>query len=69
MGSFNRKSELRKGEKIVKPITSNEKCNVTNGTQLSLFTEFWGNNFALVILTAQADSLPTDAKELLNDNV
>ena len=31
---------------------------------MSLVTEFWGK---LRILTSEADSLPTDAKELLND--
>ena len=56
MGFFNRRVNR-----------SNEKFNVTNDPQLSLLTEFWGNNNADVILTAETDSLPTDAKELLND--
>ena len=67
MGSFNRKSEFRKAENIDKSISSNEKFNVTNDPQFSFLTEFFGNNYAHVILTAEADSLPTDAKELLND--
>ena len=67
MGSFNKKSEFRKAENIDKPISSNEKFNVTNDPHLSLLPEFWENDHAHVILTAEADSLPTDAKELLND--
>ena len=67
MGSFNRKSEFRKAENIDKPISGNEMFNVANDPYLSLLTEFWGNNCAHVILTAEADSLPTDAKESLND--
>ena len=34
---------------------------------MPLLREFLGNNYAYVILTAEADSLPTDAKELLDD--
>ena len=67
MGSFNRKGEFRKAEKMDKPISSNKKFKVTNDPQLSLLREFWGNNHAHVILTAEADSLPTDVKELLDD--
>ena len=67
MGSFNRKSEFRKAENINKPISSKEKFNVTNDPQLSLPTEFWGNNYAHAILTAEADSLLPDAEELLSD--
>ena len=52
---------------MYKPICSTEKFSVTNDPQLSLLTEFWENNYAHVILTAEADSLPTDAKELLDD--
>ena len=42
----------------------------TSPTTLSChFSEnFGGNNYAHVILTAEADSLPTDEKELLDDN-
>ena len=43
-----------------------EKFNVTNDPQLSL-QRILGNNHADVILTAEADSSPTDAMELLND--
>ena len=43
-----------------------DKFNVTSDPQLSLLTEFWRNNYAHVILTAEADSLPTDEKELLD---
>ena len=67
MGSFNRKNEFWKAENMDKPISPNEKFNVTNDPQLSLLTELWGNNCAHVILTAEADSLPTDEKELLDD--
>ena len=51
-----------------KPISPNEKFNVTNEPQLSHLAEFWGNNCAHVILTAEADSLPTDEKELFHDS-
>ena len=34
---------------------------------MSLLREFWGNNHAHVILTSEADSLPTDDKKLLED--
>ena len=44
------------------------KSTTFNDPQLSLVTEFWGNNYAHVILTEEADSSPTDARELLNDN-
>ena len=64
---FNRKGEFRKVENIDKPISSNERFNVTNEPHISLLTEFWRNNNAHVILTAEADSLPTDAKELFHD--
>ena len=68
MGSFNRKSEFREAENMCKPVSPNEKFNVTNDPQLSLLREFWGNNYAHVILTGEADSLPTDEKELLGDH-
>ena len=64
MGFVNKKSEFRKAENIDMPISPNERFNLTN---LSLLREFWGNNYAHVILTAEADSQPTDAKELLHD--
>ena len=64
MGSFNRKSEFRKPENLNKPITRGEKFNVAD---LSLLRELWRNNYAHVILTAKADSLPTDARQLLED--
>ena len=67
MGSYNRKSEFRKAENKDKPISSNERCHVTSDPQLSLLTEFWGNNYAHVILTSESDSQPTDEKELLYD--
>ena len=64
MGSFHKESEFRKAGNIDKPISSREKFNVTNDPHLSLLTEFWGNNHAHVILTEEADSLPTDANKL-----
>ena len=63
MCSFNWKSEFRKAENLDNPITKGEKFNVD---ELSLLTEFWRNNDAHVILTPEADSLPTDEKKLLN---
>ena len=67
MGSFNKKSEFREAENIDNPISSDEKFNDTTDFQWSLLTEFWRNNYAHVILTAEAASFRTDAKELLND--
>ena len=67
MGPFNRKSEYRKAENMYKPVSPIEKFNVTNDPQLSFLREFWGSNYAHVFLTAEADSLPTDEKELLDD--
>ena len=64
MGSFNWVGEFRRPENLNKPITKGEKFNVAH---LTLLRELWGNNYALVILTAEADSLPTDEKELLED--
>ena len=64
MGSFNQKSEFQRPENLNKPISKGEKLNVAD---LSLLREFWGNNYANVILIAEADSLPTDDKELLED--
>ena len=60
MGSFNRNTEFQKPENLNKPITEGEKSNVA---ELSLLKEFWRNNFAHVILTAEADSLPQDSKK------
>ena len=40
MGSFSKKSEFRKAENIDKPISPNERFNVTNDPHLSLLTEF-----------------------------
>ena len=45
-------------------MTKGEKFNVAD---LSHLRAFWGNNFAHVILTAEADSLSTDAKQFLQD--
>ena len=64
MGSFNQKSEFGKAENLVKPVTPHEKFNVA---VLSLLIEFWGNHHAHVILTAEAEDLPTDEKKLLDD--
>ena len=64
MDSFNRKSEFQRPENLNKPITKGEKFNVAD---LSLLREFWGNNCAHVIVTAEADSLPTDARQLFDD--
>ena len=44
-----------------------KRFNVTNDRHLSRLTELWGNNYAHVILTSEADSLPLDEKELLDD--
>ena len=52
---------------MYKPVSPQEKFSATNDPQLSLLREFWENNYAHVILTAKADSLPTDEKELLDD--
>ena len=67
MGSFNRKSEFRKAENMYKPVSPNDKFNVTNDPQPSLLRELWGNNYKYVIQTAEVESLPTDEKELLDD--
>ena len=66
MGSFNRKNEFRRVENMHKPFPPQEKFNVADDVQLPLLREFWGNNYAHVILTAEADSLPTDEKELID---
>ena len=62
MGSFNRKSEFWKPENLSKPITNGEKFHVAD---LSRLTEFWVNDYAHVIMTA--DNRPTDAKQLFED--
>ena len=62
--SFNRKSEFRKPGNLNKPITKSEKINIA---ELSLLSEFLGNSYAHVILTSEADSLPTDTWQLLED--
>ena len=54
MGSFFRKSEFRKAGSVDHPISSNEKFNVTNDPQLSILTEFFGNNYAYVILVKES---------------
>ena len=56
MGSFNRKSEFREPENLNKLVTC--RRFVTSRRIL-------GNNYAHVILTAEADSLPSDEKKLL----
>ena len=50
-----------------KPFSPQVNFNVTDDQQLSLIRDFWGNNYAHVILTAEIDSLPTDGKEMLDD--
>ena len=67
MGSFNRKSEFRRVENTHKRVSPQEKFNFTDDRRLSLLREFWGNNYAHVILKEEADSLQTDEKELLDD--
>ena len=67
MGSSNRKTEFRTTENMHKPFSPQDKFNVTDDRQLSLLRELWGNKYAHVILTAEADSSPTDEKELLDD--
>ena len=64
MRSFNRKSEVRKPQNLNKPNAKGEKFNVAD---LSLLREFRRNKYAHVFLTAEADSLSTDAKQLLED--
>ena len=49
-------------------VPSARGVNIGKLPQLSLLKEIWGNNYAHVILTAEADSLPTDEKELLDDH-
>ena len=44
------------------PSTASEFRKAENNPQLSLLTEFWRNNNAHVMLTAEDDSLPTDAR-------
>ena len=65
MGSFNRKSEFRRPEILDKHVAKSEKFNVAD---LSLLREFWENNYAHVTLTTEADSLSTDAKQLIEDH-
>ena len=62
LGSFNRKNEFQKPENLNKAITKGEKFNVA---ELSLLREFLGNTNAHVILTAEADSLLTDTKNVV----
>ena len=64
MGSFNRKSEFRRPENLNKPIAKGEKYNISDGL---LLREFWRNNHAHVNMTVEADSLTTDAKQILED--
>ena len=49
-------------QNLNKTIARNEKFNVTD---LSLLREVWGNNDAHWIMTAEADGLTTDAKQVL----
>ena len=65
LDSFNWKSEFRKAENMSKPVTQGEKFNVT---ELPLLREFWRNNDAHVILTAEADNLHTERKQLRDDS-
>ena len=48
-----------------KPVAKSEKFNVAD---LSFLRDFWVNNYAHVTLTAEADSLSTDARQLVEDN-
>ena len=50
-----------------KPYSPQERFNVSDDRQLSLLREFGGNNYAHVILTAEADGIPKDEKESLDD--
>ena len=64
MVSFNRRVTFGKQRMLISQFLQKEQFNVTIDPQLSVPTEFWENNYAHVILTAEADSLPTDAREL-----
>ena len=64
MGAFNRKNEFRRPQNLNKAIAKGEKYNIT---KLSLHREFSRNNYAHVIMTAEADSLTTETKQLLED--
>ena len=64
LGSFNRKSEFWKPENLNKPIAKSVKYNITD---LTFLREFWWTKHAHVIMTAEADSPTTDAKQLLED--
>ena len=59
MVSFNQKSGFRRQGIRISPIAKGEKYNIT---EMSLLREFWENNYAQVIMTAEADNLTTDAK-------
>ena len=58
---------FRKAENMDKPISSNGRVDITNDPQQSHLRELCGTIYAHVILTAKADILPTDEKELLDD--
>ena len=60
MGSFNRGI-------LISRFLQMKSSTLPADPQLSLLTEFCRNNYAHVFLTAEADSLPTDARKLLND--
>ena len=65
LGSFNRDSEFRKPANLNKPSTKGENFNIA---ELSLLKALWGNNYAHVIMTAEAHSAPTDAIQLFEDH-
>ena len=65
MGSFNRVAEFRKEEHKNKPVSNKDSSHVATDPMLSLLREFWGNNYAHVMLTAEVDSLPNDTDELV----
>ena len=63
MGDFHWNREFRKPAILNKPLDE-EKYNIAD---VSLLKEFWWNNYAHLIWTAEADTLPTNEKQLLED--
>ena len=64
LGSFNRMSEFWKQENLNEPIAKGVKFNIA---EVSLLKDLLGNNCAHVILTVEADRLPIDTRQLLED--
>ena len=45
-------------------VTTGENKKTIKDERINILQEFWGNNYAHIVITAEADELPQDPEEL-----